>query len=95
MGPNAGYDRDGMECTTMTDVEACLAAAIKTCQIALDAGNVFATEELAMAAERLFDRAWSLNEADDRAPPLDPDTWQSCSNWKQSNRARVADYRNA
>lgn len=66
----------------MTDVEACLSAAIRTSQIARGAASAFALDELAMATERLFDCAWSLNEADDSAPALDPATWERHSQWK-------------
>lgn len=76
----------------MNDVDACLAAAIRTSRIALEVPSAFVTDELAMAAERLFDRAWSLNEADESAPALDPGTWMNHSNWKKRpSEARLGD----
>lgn len=54
----------------MKSVALCLEAATKTKACAMVVHDRDIREDLAMKAERLLDRAWSMNEGSPMAPPL-------------------------
>ena len=59
----------------MSEIDMCLRRAAEERELANTVNSSELRDEHVMRAERMLDRAWSLNEADDLRPPMEMEFW--------------------
>jgi len=60
----------------MSEIDMCLRRAAEERELANSVKSSESRDEHVMRAERMLDRAWSLNEDDDERPPMEIGFWQ-------------------